>query len=103
MITIRLVTAEIAALQTKLRHVNVHNHWLRQELMNGTIDVRYTPTAEMIADGLTKPLQGTALQRSIDQMGLEDITDQLSKRELPETTDSMLQEQIYTDWEEQEV
>ena len=27
--TIRLVTEEIARLQTKLRHVDIHNHWLR--------------------------------------------------------------------------
>ena len=26
--TIRLVTEEIAILQTKLRHVDIHNHWL---------------------------------------------------------------------------
>ena len=29
--TIRLVNEEIARLQTKLRHVDIHNHWLRQE------------------------------------------------------------------------
>ena len=28
--TIRLVTEEITKLQTKLRHVDIHNHWLRQ-------------------------------------------------------------------------
>ena len=27
--TIRLMTAEVALLQTKLRHVDIHNHWLR--------------------------------------------------------------------------
>ena len=31
--TIRLVTAEVATLQTRLRHVGIHNHWLRQELL----------------------------------------------------------------------
>ncbi|RKK44172.1 hypothetical protein BFJ69_g18336, partial [Fusarium oxysporum] len=30
--TINLVTAEIATLKTKLRHVDIHNHWLRQEV-----------------------------------------------------------------------
>jgi hypothetical protein len=29
--TIRLINADIALLQTKLRHVDIHNHWLRQE------------------------------------------------------------------------
>jgi len=27
--TIRLVTSEIASLQTRLRHMDIHNHWLR--------------------------------------------------------------------------
>jgi len=30
--TIRLLTAEYAKLFTKLRHVDVHHHWLRQEV-----------------------------------------------------------------------
>ena len=30
--TIRLINEEISQLQTKLRHVDIHNHWLRQEV-----------------------------------------------------------------------
>ena len=30
--TIRLVTAETAILQTEIQHVDIHNHWPRQEL-----------------------------------------------------------------------
>ncbi|KJZ67915.1 hypothetical protein HIM_12696 [Hirsutella minnesotensis 3608] len=101
--TIRLVTAEVATLQTKLRHIDVHNHWLRQEVANNTLGVTYTPTAEIMADGLTKALQGSMFRTFVERMGLEDITDRLAARELPETTDSMLQEQIYEAWEEQEV
>ena len=37
--TIRLVTEEIARLKTSLRHVDIHNHWLRQEYAAGKIDV----------------------------------------------------------------
>jgi hypothetical protein len=29
--TINLITKEIALLKTKLQHVNIHNHWLRQK------------------------------------------------------------------------
>jgi hypothetical protein len=55
--TIRLVTEEITVLRTKLRHVDIHNHWLRQEVQNGMINVEYTESARMMADGLTKALQ----------------------------------------------
>ncbi len=54
--TIGLVTKDITTLRTKLRHVNMHNHWLRQEVLNKTLKVEYVPTTDMIADGLTKAL-----------------------------------------------
>jgi hypothetical protein len=41
--TIGLVTKEIATLQTKLRHVDMHNHWLR-EVAKGQIRVTYVPS-----------------------------------------------------------
>ena len=54
--TIQLVNNDIAKLQTKLKHVDIHNHWLRQEAQLDRISVEYQPTADMIADGLTKAL-----------------------------------------------
>jgi hypothetical protein len=54
--TIGLVTKETAFLRTKLKHVDIANHWLRQEVQNQRIAIKYTPSAEMIADGLTKAL-----------------------------------------------
>ncbi|KJZ72743.1 hypothetical protein HIM_07935 [Hirsutella minnesotensis 3608] len=50
--TIRLMTEEIASLKTKLRHVDVHNHWLRQEVQKGTIKVTYRPW-HPLAPGVT--------------------------------------------------
>jgi hypothetical protein len=73
--TIRLVTAEVATLQTRLRHVDIHNHWLRQEVSRRKIVVEYTPSADMIADGLTKALTHQLHQRFVQQLGLVDITE----------------------------
>ena len=55
--TIRLVTAEIATLQIKLRHVDIHNHYLRQEVGCRAIKIEYTPSHSMTADGLIKALR----------------------------------------------
>ena len=52
--TVRLVESELPTLNTKPRHVDMHNHWLRQEAQNGHITVKHTRSAEMIADGITK-------------------------------------------------
>lgn len=52
--TINLVNEKIATLKTQLRYVDIHNHWLRQEVKRGLSKVEYTPSTKMIADGLTK-------------------------------------------------
>ena len=78
--TIRLVTAETALLQTKLRHIDIHNHWLRQEVSKGRIAVEYTPSQSMLADGLTKALQNNAFNAFVSQLGLVDVTEKLGYR-----------------------
>lgn len=83
--TIRLVTEEITTLKTKLRHVDIHNHWLRQEVENQRITVQYTESAKMIADGLTKALQNNDFKRFLGHINLrniEHLLDQNSLREL---------------------
>ena len=54
--TLGIVTKEAKKLQTSLRHVDIHQHWLRQEYQQGTLAVQWIPTSEMVADGLTKLL-----------------------------------------------
>jgi Reverse transcriptase (RNA-dependent DNA polymerase) len=79
--TIRLVTDEIARLQTRLRHVDIHNHWLRQEVLRQRITVEYTPSSQMIADGLTKALPRESFERFVNYVGLYDISDKLHERQ----------------------
>jgi hypothetical protein len=68
--TIRLVNATVATLQTKLRHVDIHNHWLRQEAQNGRLRVEYTQSKRMMADGLTKALTVDPHQKFVAMLGL---------------------------------
>ncbi|KJZ69301.1 hypothetical protein HIM_11314 [Hirsutella minnesotensis 3608] len=92
--TIRLMTEEIASLKTKLRHVDVHNHWLRQTIKQGAIQVVYKPTDELIADGLTKALQGPKFEEFTRQLGLHDISERLQAREQQEIKESDLHNHI---------
>jgi hypothetical protein len=87
--TISLVNREIATLQTKLRHVDIHNHWLREAAAKDQIHVDYLPTKEMLADGLTKALYGPTFERFRKQIGLVDIEPRIKARQLKElgTTD----------------
>jgi hypothetical protein len=42
----------------RTRHMNVRYFWTKERVDNGDISIMYIPTDEMIADILTKPLQG---------------------------------------------
>ena len=64
-------------IRTKLRHIDIHNHWLRQEVRDARINVQWVPTTEMPADGLTKPLPRQRHEAFIRQLGLVDIADKL--------------------------
>jgi hypothetical protein len=68
--TIRLVNEDVAKLQTKLRHVDIHNHWLRQEVARKVIKVEYVPSDNMIADGFTKALPIAKWPSFLNQVGL---------------------------------
>jgi hypothetical protein len=76
--TVGLVNKQLPQLTTKLRHVDIHQFWLRQEVEEQRIAVQWTPSARMIADGFTKPLGGSKHRRFLDLLGLDDITDRIA-------------------------
>ena len=53
-----LSTAKGAGASNRTRHVSIRYFWTQQFIEDGTVKVEYTPTGDMIADILTKPLQG---------------------------------------------
>jgi hypothetical protein len=77
--TIGLVTKESMKLITKLRHVDIHRNWVRQEVQAGRIKVDWVPTTEMPADGLTKALPRQRHETFMQQLGLVDISDHLKE------------------------
>jgi hypothetical protein len=75
--TVGIVTKATERLQTKLKHVDIHQLWLRQAVERGEVNVQWTSTTQMPADGFTKILPK---QKHIDftrQLGLEDISNRL--------------------------
>lgn len=67
---IRLVTKDVAKLQTKLQHVDIYNYQLQQEVSRDKIKVLYVSTNQMIADGLTKSLPANTQETFLNQLGL---------------------------------
>jgi hypothetical protein len=71
--TIGILTKETPQLRTKLRHVDIHQHWLRQEVQEQRIHVRWVETKDMVADGLTKLLPRQKHADFVNSLGIEDI------------------------------
>ncbi|KAL1996476.1 hypothetical protein VTN49DRAFT_8076 [Thermomyces lanuginosus] len=90
--TKKLITDEIKQLNTKLKHVDIHNHWLRQEYERRTIDVRHTRSAEIMADGFTKALQQREFKQFRKQLGVVNIGERLDL--LPDDVDDNREEHV---------
>lgn len=78
--TVRLVVKEAPKLVTKLKHVDVHQHWLRQEVEGGRLKVNWTTSELMAADGFTKALSHQKHVAFLKQLRLVDISRQLSTK-----------------------
>jgi hypothetical protein len=74
--TVRAVTKN-ESLNTALRHIDIHNHWLREKVKLKELDVRWINTNSMPSDGLTKPLTVEKHARFVEQLGLVDISHQI--------------------------
>jgi hypothetical protein len=77
---LRAVTEGEAKLATKMRHVDIHQMWIRQEVQKGHITVRWCGTDDMVADGFTKHLTHSKHARFVEMVGLVDITDMLAPK-----------------------
>ena len=92
--TIRLLTEEATKLTTQLRHVDIHQHWLRQEVQEKRIAVRWVPTSEMIADGMTKVLPRIKHEGFVRQLQMEDIRDRIATEALMEDAREVVKERL---------
>jgi hypothetical protein len=75
--TVGIVTKQHDKLHTKVKHVDIHQLWIRQEVTASRIDVKWVPTDCMPADGLTKILSKQKFTEFIRQLNLVDITERL--------------------------
>jgi transposase InsO family protein len=66
--TIHLTTNHANSNRTK--HVDVRNHYCRQEFNLGHVDVQYVPTELQVADGFTKPLKAVKWQQFLSLLRL---------------------------------
>lgn len=58
-------------LHSRMKHIDIKVHWIRDSIKAGQIEVHYLATNDMIADILTKPLPKPAVERHRIALGLE--------------------------------
>ena len=55
---------------SRTKHIQIRYHAIRDYVENGEIELRYIPTNDMLADGLTKALDRVKFERMIKGLGL---------------------------------
>jgi hypothetical protein len=93
--TVSAVTKQAERLNTKLKHVDIHNHWIRQEIQAGNLIVQWQSTNSMPADGLTKSLPRQKHQVFVQQLGLVDIRERLHGKAYSLNTNPELSNDLY--------
>ena len=94
--TVSIVTMDSDKLSTKLKHVDIHQMWLRQEATHGRLTVDWIPTDQMPADGLTKILPRQNHERFVKQLGLVDIRDRLQQSLISPSVNCLPED--YSNW-----
>ncbi len=69
---IRLFISKILKIETKLRHVDIAQCWLRQSVQSDYLSMNYLFIAKMIANELTKILSSQKHRKFINQLKLVD-------------------------------
>lgn len=52
------------------KHINIQYHKVREIVENGLFQITYLPTADMVADGFTKPWDFVKFRRFVEMLGL---------------------------------
>ncbi len=78
--TLRVLKKKMLKLDTKLKHVDIHRHWLRQKIQTNRISVNWCSTAEMSADDFIKMLSRQKHEEFLRQLHLIDITHLINQK-----------------------
>ena len=54
----------------RTKHIDIQWHYVREQVEKGAVTLRFVGTAEMVADGLTKPLGRLKFQQFVKALGL---------------------------------
>ncbi len=59
--------------RARIKHIDIKFHYIREAVENGSIQLKYCCTEEMLADLLTKPLTKAPFQKFRSAIGVQTI------------------------------
>ncbi|XP_055585512.1 uncharacterized protein LOC129738354 [Uranotaenia lowii] len=65
-----LAIAKNGSYNPRTKHIDIRNHYVRDVVERGVVDLIYVGMEEQMADGLTKPLQSTKFEINRSSMGI---------------------------------
>ena len=65
----------------RTKHIDMHHHYVREKVNDGTIDVKYCRSDRMLADVLTKGLSGAEFKTLREMAGIVPIPSSFSMSE----------------------
>ena len=55
---------------TRTKHVDIRYHFLREHVMNGTVELHFVPTNQQITEIFTKPRDESTFSRLVGELGM---------------------------------
>jgi hypothetical protein len=77
---LRVLKKEMLKFDTKLKHVDIHRHWLKKEIQTSRINVNWCSTAEMSANDFIKTLSWQKHEEFLRQLHQIDITHLINQK-----------------------
>lgn len=65
-----IALARIPQFHGRSKHIDIQNHYVREKIVDGTVELTYIDTSRQIADGLTKALPREPFERFSKALGL---------------------------------
>ena len=55
---------------SRTNHIDIKYHFIREHVMNGTMELHFVPSEKQIADIFTKPLDESTFSRLVSELGM---------------------------------
>jgi hypothetical protein len=78
---IKILNHELLKLDIKLRHVDVHRHWLRQEIQASRISVSWVSIVEMSANEFIKILSRQKHENFVKHLHLKNVSEKVTDQQ----------------------